>query len=429
MKGLSILGLALSMSSFCFAQDRVITKDGDVFDAYRIDIGSTFVYYTKEDKDNAALQKIAKADVLMIKKKDGTKIDVTEYVPQTSTSQTIKNETEEQQGTTQVTLEDLSPEAKAANKTLIAKINAPVNFVIPEKHQKDIGKKGVTSCFACFGVTSNSILCNDDVEVGMKIGRLYKKDKKTPAQWNDNVYNYLAAYTGTINPAILFSIKNKTLQTLYIDLANTFYVRMGQSTCYYVPTSTTTSNSSSGGIGVNLGAVTGALGIGGVAGTLANGINVGGGSSNMISNTTYSQRVIAIAPLSTVSLSPQYFFGNEKMTVADGLVYDLINHAYSYEYGTYANFSSKTQAGVMMYGDHYVYSHDCSPIQMSFFVAYSKSESCTSEKVLSSHYYLNNVFGTIFPGKTWQWGELDNKNIPHFVIDVTNNNGSSFPKQ
>lgn len=429
MKRLSIIVFAFLCTGSAFTQNKVITKDGDVFDAYRIDIGNTFVYYTKEDKDDAVVHKIAKNVVLMIKKKDGTKIDVTEYVPQTSTSQTTKNEAVKQEEATQVTLEDLPPEAKAANETLIAQINMPVNFVIPEKHQKDIGKKKAASCFACFGVTSNSILCNDDIEVGMKIGRLDKKNKRTPAQWNNDVYNCLGAYSGTINPAILFSIKNKTLQTLYIDLANTFYVRMGQSTCYYVPTSTTTSNTFSGGTGVSLGAVTGALGIGGVAGTLANGISVGGGSSNMISNTTYSQRVIAVAPLSTVSLSPQYLFGNEKMTIADGLVYDLAIPAYSYEYGTYANFSSKTQAGVMMYGDHYVYSHDCSPIQMSFFVAYSKSESCTSEKVLSSHYYLNNVFGTISPIKTWQWGELDNKNIPHFVIDVTNNNGSSFPKQ
>ena len=64
-----------------FAQDRVITKDGDVFEAYRIDIGDTYLYYTKEDKDDTVLQKIAKTDVLMVKKKDGTKIDVQSMRP------------------------------------------------------------------------------------------------------------------------------------------------------------------------------------------------------------------------------------------------------------------------------------------------------------------------------------------------------------
>lgn len=39
-----------------FGQDRVITKDDDVFEAYRIDVGSNYVYYTKEDKENAVVQ-------------------------------------------------------------------------------------------------------------------------------------------------------------------------------------------------------------------------------------------------------------------------------------------------------------------------------------------------------------------------------------
>ena len=116
-----------------FAQDRVITKNGDVFDAYRVDIGNTFVYYTTEDKDEAALQKIAKSEVLMIKKKDGTKIDITEYVPNSSQNQSTKKENDQQQAITQVKPEDLSPEAKAANDALIAKYNAPVELVIPEK--------------------------------------------------------------------------------------------------------------------------------------------------------------------------------------------------------------------------------------------------------------------------------------------------------
>ena len=54
-----------------------------------------------------------------------------------------------------------------------------------------------------------------------------------------------------------------------------------------------------------MGAVTGALGVGGAIGALAGGVNMGGGSSTSTSTTTYSQRVISIPPMASVSLEPQ----------------------------------------------------------------------------------------------------------------------------
>lgn len=406
-----------------FAQDRVITKNGDVFDAYRVDIGNTFVYYTTEDKDEAALQKIAKSEVLMIKKKDGTKIDITEYVPNSSQNQSTKKENDQQQAITQVKPEDLSPEAKAANDALIAKYNAPVELVIPEKQQKKVGKEKASYAFFCLGVSQNSILANDDIEIRFKIGRLGKSNKKSPAEWSENLFSL---YYATDNPAIQFSIKNKTNQTIYLDLANTFYVTMGQSVCYYIPSSTTTSNTSGSGASVNLGSITGALGVGGVAGTLANGVNVGGGSSNTTTSTTYSQRIIAIAPQSTTNLSAQYFFCNETKKISKGLFYDYgdLLSSYSYNYFACLNFSAKSQEGAMMFGDHYTYNNESSPVKLSFFVAYDKNEQCTTAKVLSTYFYLNNLFGN-----KRNHISLSNENIPHFVVKISDFNNDSFPKQ
>ncbi len=427
MKRLSIIAFMFLCTGGAFAQDRVITKDGDVFEAYRIDIGGTYVYYTKEDKDDAALQKIAKADVLMIKKKDGTKIDVTEYAPNTASSQTTQAANYEQPGITQVKPEDLSAEAKAANDALIKKINAPVELVVKEKHKEDIGKKEANSSYACFGIDqSKSVLCNEDIEINMEIGLLYKEKKKSPAKWST-----LSNYVYTSNPAIRFSIKNKSSQTLYLDLANTFYVTMGQSTCYYIPSSTTTSSTSSGGGSVNIGSITGALGIGGAVGTLANGVNVGGGSSNTTSNTTFSQRIIAVAPLSTVNLSPQYLFCNEPKKIAAGLEYELVYSNYSYIYCANANFPSEPQTSAMMFGDHYVYNPESSPVKMSFFVAYSKTENCTSTNVLPLHFYLKDMLGSVYSTLgTGAWDEKKNNDIPCIKIRVTDNKKEeSFPKQ
>lgn len=423
MKRLSIIAFMFLCTGSAFAQDRVITKDGDVFEAYRIDIGDTYLYYTKEDKDDTVLQKIAKTDVLMVKKKDGTKIDVTEYAPASAPKPTAQAESNEQPGITQVKPDDLSAETKAANDALIKKINAPVEFDVKEKHQEDIGKKEATFGYACLGIAPNSVLCNEDIEVSMEIRRLYKASKKSPAGWDGGRYAYsLVSET----PGIRFSIKNRTSKTLYLDLANTFYVTMGQSTCYYIPSSTTTSNTSSGGGSVNLGAITGALGIGGTVGTLANGVNVGGGSSNTTSNTTFSQRIIAIAPLSTVKLSPQYLFCNEEKDISTGLKYRLVKRMdRSYIYGIYANFSSESQAGTMMYGDHYVYNPENSPVKMSFFVAYSKTENSTSTNVLPSYFYLKDMLGYRYYSDN-----IKNNDILFLTIGITDNKRrDSFPKQ
>ena len=118
-------------------------------------------------------------------------------------------------------------------------------------------------------------------------------------------------------------MKNKTSRILYVDLGTTFFIRLGETICFYTPSSTTTSHGKSGGAGVNLGAVTGALGIGGVAGNLANGVNVGGGTTSSTTSTTYSQRIVAVPPMSSIELTPQYLFGNERKTICHGAEYEL----------------------------------------------------------------------------------------------------------
>lgn len=73
--------------------------------------------------------------------------------------------------------------------------------------------------------------------------------------------------------AIAVTVKNKTGQTLYIDLGNTFFIRNMSPSPYYVPSATQTTTSTTTGASINMGAVAGALGVGGRAGTLASGVN------------------------------------------------------------------------------------------------------------------------------------------------------------
>ena len=410
-------------SSYTFAQDLIVKKDGSVIQAKVTKVGTSEVEYKKWSNQDGPQYSMEIADILAINYKNGDK-ETFGNVSANRNSQAVKTQTEGQQNVIQIQTKDLSHEAKIANDEMIAKLNEPIELLINEKDKKDIGKKEVKSAIACFGASPKSVLCDGNIAIMVETGELYKMSSKRPAEWLNGALSsgaWNAKYV--INPAIRFHIYNNSNQTLYIDLANTFYVNMGKSQTYYVPSSTTTSKTSSGGAGVNLGAVTGALGIGGAAGTLANGINVGGGSSSTTTNTIYSQRIIALAPKSITTLAPKYFFGETTswQPPTDGIRYDLWQ---SYTYLRYVtiNCSSKSEKGAMMFGDHYTYNEDKSPIQFSFYLSYSKEETGANTITLPSTFYLKDLIG-----RNGANDKPTNTTLC-FGFSVTNNNGTSFPR-
>ena len=114
-------------------------------------------------------------------------------------------------------------------------------------------------------------------------------------------------------------IRNNSDEIMTIDMEKSFVVNTsGKSQSFYDPTirveSITTSTSQAKGGSVNLGAVTGALGIGGVAGTLARGVNVGGGSTTGVSNTstTYMSDMpqVSLAPHSRGAMPKEFNVGS-----------------------------------------------------------------------------------------------------------------------
>ena len=84
-------------------------------------------------------------------------------------------------------------------------------------------------------------------------------------------------------------VYNLTNQTMSIDRTQSFFVLPTQQIPYYSYQITTHTNTTGSGssVGVNLGAVAGALGVGGVVGSALGGVNVGGSSSESYSTTTY----------------------------------------------------------------------------------------------------------------------------------------------
>lgn len=125
----------------------------------------------------------------------------------------------------------------------------------------------------------------------------------------------ICAYSITENGEIVVAVKNNTDEIMIIDQTKSFLVNSdGTSISYYDPTVRVTSNTSTTsetrGRSLNLGAVAGALGIGGTLGTLASGINVGGADTDGFSttNTTYfaDQPQISLGPKGEGFMSKEY---------------------------------------------------------------------------------------------------------------------------
>ena len=129
----------------------------------------------------------------------------------------------------------------------------------------------------------------------------------------------IVAYAFSNDGNLTVAVKNNTDEIMIIDQTKSFLVNSdGQSISYYDPTvrvqsSTSIASNTSGG-SVNLGAVAGALGVGGRLGALASGINVGGSSTDGFSttNTTY------FADQPQISLGPK---GNGLMSKTYGIKY------------------------------------------------------------------------------------------------------------
>ena len=135
--------------------------------------------------------------------------------------------------------------------------------------------------FPVYGITSNSVL--SDSHITISFSKIYTK-------YNSKyIHDFVVGYS--------ISIENKSDETIYIDLANSFKIDdMGNSVSYFSNKTYTTNKSGSSGGSLNLGAVTGAIGMGGVVGTLANGVNVGGGSTKGTSVTETEERIMIIPP-------------------------------------------------------------------------------------------------------------------------------------
>ena len=243
-------------------------------------------------------------------------------------------------------------------------------------------KKGKANAIFCaFAISENSQLFNDEVSLNLEWGNVdYYTSAKNPTYYS----NYSAS-----EQAIVTTIKNNTERTIYVDLGNSFFIRGDQATAYYTPSATSVSSVSGSGVGVNAGAVAGALGIGGTVGKLAGGVNIGGGSSSTTTSVTYSQRVVAIPPMSSKKLDYQFLFDGYS---CNGLVVSRISKWYP----IFPEFVFKDENGKKydyQVGETHYYTEKDAPLRFSVQVSYSYTEDCTSIKSMRVNMYARQILG------------------------------------
>lgn len=357
MKKLFILVSLLSCVIVSHAQDKLITQKGDVKTVYNVEVGSNNIFYKLENKESAPIQQILKKDVLTIIHPDGSK-----ELFNGENASDLKVEKTETASTTS-SKQDMA-ESKVINDSLVAKYNG--NLVTYINDDIKAKNKKALILYLLPQLKKGSIIGDSNLDLDIK------------ADVDDN-YNRICNLT----------LKNKTDKTIYIDLGNTFFIRGAESTPYYIPSATSSTNGQSGGVGVNLGSVAGALGVGGVAGTIANGVNVGGETSRSSTTTTYSQRVVAIPPLSTKKLESQLIFplGSES------LYSNLIRVKKIDKKTFYATIKFENKSDELKAGETKLFDESNSPINFGSYITYSFDENCANINHLNAKFYVREIIG------------------------------------
>lgn len=362
------------------AQDILVTTDGEVKNVYDVEMNGESVFYRLENKANASFERIEKSKVFTIKRKDGSKVN-------------LENSKGSNKGSNATIGEEKTSSSSDVAQMNEAKINE-MNGFLPNIEVEPSNKEA-KRLFLIMGYGNGSQLINEDVEIETVSGVWDTKNEKgrtiQTLMSAPSLAQYYEMGVRTFNPVFVVKIKNKSKKVIYVDLGNTFFIRPENTTAYYIPSSTTNSSSSEKGISLNMGAVAGALGVGGVVGTLADGVNVGGANVVGTSNTVYSQRVIAVPPMSTKSLEAQPLF------LASGRMSKEIylNPAFSAnDLFLIPMVSFKNEAGKpIRIGEVQSYDEESSPLKYGLFLSYSFSEDCNDAKSLSINYYLRNIVG------------------------------------
>lgn len=258
--------------------DVIILKDGSYLEVYNVQVAPKWIFYTVSADENSEIKKIQIDNVFGYKIGDG---------PLTSTEESSAN-SQDQSNVSSESLKPskLEPKPASDNALLIAAYNNhPPLQHLKKKPEPD---KYTNHFLSLWGIEEGSILSDENVEVGFE------------NYYVDGMYGG-HSYHGIGGTRI--KVINKTDHPIYVDLASCYKIMNdGYSMSYFNNSIYKKGVTNTTGASMNMGAVAGALGVGGVLGKLASGLNVGGAAGSSTEIITAEQRILTIPPRSRVIL-------------------------------------------------------------------------------------------------------------------------------
>lgn len=399
-----LLGILLIMAGANqrMEADSIVKKNGEMIHCSDIEVTDKYVLYTEGEGENTSLHKISTDEVFGVQIGDNPMVSISELK-----SDNASNNRKEQE-IAQYKVDDnlpkyIAPTPSADNKRLIALHN---NQSISRKDKKPNGKT-TQFCLTLWNVTDSSILADENVEIGFE--REIGKHDENELHWP--VYYRI-------------KITNKTQQPIYVDLANSFKVKYnGEAVPYFTNSTYSTSSGRSSGASMNLGAIAGAVGIGGIAGTLASGISVGGGKSGESQITTTEQQVLIIPPYSSA-----YLPGTKELS---GNKIEEVNDSYSYVNQTWGAFDGINDLKENLPGnakslnvrqwEMTEFDYNRSPKHIKRIITYSTMQDFATYTSLPIELYLSAVFGrTMSIGKinVYDFNKFEFTDLSHAIFGL-----------
>ena len=221
------------------------------------------------------------------------------------------------------------------------------------------------------GVSDNSVLSTEDVIIEFR-------QEPYENVWGGIIYGRSLG----LQNKFFVQICNKTDQIIYIDLGSTFRVmKDGFSKVYYDNSQTTINKGRGSGASLNIGAIAGAVGVGGALGSLANGVNVGGGNSSTVSKIYAKQQIIAIPPHGKVPLEKyqiEWITNSKSEVISEGEI-------------LYCKVKKEEMPNQ---GEKFFYSENESPYHADYVITYSKDAEFVMPYVVKASVYMRELIGT-----------------------------------
>lgn len=342
------------------AQDVIVKKDGSTIISKVLEINQSNVKYKKYSNQRGPIYTINKSDLLSINYENGEK----ETYENTSVSTFLSNDNK------QVFGDIAKPDAK--NQSIINKYNNySARFAIDEtpKKSKALYWAGILA------VDTSSIMSSKYLEASL----IQSKSCLMNGTWT---------HPWPFNGHYIIELKNKSNQTIYIDLGNTFRVdKNGKYKVYYDTKQTTIGHNSGNGVSLNLGSVSNVLGISGPVGTIANGVTIGSEKGHSASTTYSKQRVVAIPPQATMIIE-ECDWEHVKGTALwkeENCVYKSYCEGFNYSRLEHIIHKNETQS----------FNFDNSPCKYMYTITYSLNETFDKWEALRINVYARLLCGEL----------------------------------